>query len=124
MTTSPNKMSDEDMGEILKQAFAGTVTMREITEGEKMKYHPYWAYANGKLFCFDFNFSKAFELIKQHQEAYALEARLDERNKIALDNYRGKTVSESTNWQAEFGYFINNNERRIAELKAQQEEFE
>ena len=62
------------------------------------------------------------QLITADRKRVALEARINERNKIALDNYRGKTFSESTNWQAKFGYFVEGNERRIAELKAQQEE--
>ena len=111
MTTSPNKMSDEDMGEILKQAFAGTVTVREITEGEKMKYHPYWAYVNGKLFCFDFNFFFFFDLIKQHREAYANEVRIDEVNQLYNEHIRRWDDDECDIYK-----------NRIAELKAQQEE--
>ena len=65
---------------------------------------------------------KAKQAITADRKRVALEARINERNKIALDNYRGKTFSESTNWQAKFGYFVEGNERRIAELKAQQEE--
>ena len=61
-----------------------------------------------------------------HAKAYTdkrvLEARIDERNKIALDTYRGKTVSEATNWQAKFEYFMYGNEKRIAKLKAQRKE--
>jgi len=66
--------------------------------------------------------SKLLAYITADRKRVELEARLDERNKIALDTYRGKTVSESTNWQAKFEYFMDSNERRIAELKAQQEE--
>ena len=62
------------------------------------------------------------DLITADRKRVALEARINERNKIALDNYRGKTASESTNWQGEFEYFMEGNEERIAELKAQQEE--
>ena len=62
------------------------------------------------------------ELITADRKRVSLEARINERNKIALDNYRGETFSESTNWQAKFEYFMDSNERRIAELKAQQEE--
>lgn len=63
-------------------------------------------------------FQKASKGAFKSQQA----AKLDERNKIALDTYRGKTVSESTNWQSKFEYFMDSNERRIAELKSQQEE--
>lgn len=43
-------------------------------------------------------------------------ARLDERKQIALDNYHGHTFSDSTNWKGKFEKFIDNNERRIAQL--------
>lgn len=66
--------------------------------------------------------NRVMQLITADRERVALEAKINELNKIALDNYRGKTVSESTNWQAKFEYFMNSNERRIAELKAQQED--
>lgn len=65
---------------------------------------------------------ETLQLITADRERVALEARINERNKIALDNYRGKTVSESTNWQAKFEYFVDSNEKHITELKAKQEE--
>lgn len=43
-------------------------------------------------------------------------ARLDERRQVALDNYRGQTFSDSTNWRGKYEKFIENNERRIAQL--------
>lgn len=49
------------------------------------------------------------------------EARLVERKEIALDNYQGQTFSDSTNWEGKFQKFIDNNEKRIKSLKAQQE---
>jgi len=49
-------------------------------------------------------------------EAKIAEARLDERKQVALDNYRGQTFSESTDWKGKFDKFVENNERRIANL--------
>ena len=43
--------------------------------------------------------------------------RISERNEVALDNYRGHTFSDSTNWEAKFAKFIDNNEKRLAQLK-------
>ena len=71
---------------------------------------------------FGFDTYELIEFILADRKKHELQARIAELNKIALDNYRGKTVSELTNWQAKFEYFMDNNERRIAELKAQQEE--
>jgi len=44
-------------------------------------------------------------------------ARLDELNAVALDNYRGQTFSDSTNWKGKLQKFIDNNERRLRHLK-------
>ena len=44
-------------------------------------------------------------------------ARIDERNEVALDNYRGHTFSDSTNYEAKFAKFIDNNEKRLSQLK-------
>ena len=46
-----------------------------------------------------------------------LQARISERNKIALDNYRGKTFSESTNWQAMYEQFMEGNELAIKDME-------
>lgn len=54
-------------------------------------------------------------------QRYTDAARLAERNMIALDNYRGHTFSDSTDWKAKYQKFIDTNERRIAQLKARQE---
>lgn len=43
-------------------------------------------------------------------------ARLAERNQVALDNYRGHTFGETTNWEGKFAKFISNNENRLAQL--------
>lgn len=47
-----------------------------------------------------------------------VEARLNERKDIALDNYYGHTFSNSTDWKAKFDKFIRNNEFRIKELQS------
>jgi hypothetical protein len=44
------------------------------------------------------------------------EARLNERKEVALDNYRGHTFSENTNYEGRFQKFITNNEKRISQL--------
>lgn len=44
-------------------------------------------------------------------------AKLEERNSIALDNYRGHTFSESTDWKGKYQKFIDNNERRLKALQ-------
>lgn len=49
-----------------------------------------------------------------------LEARIDERKQVALDNYHGQTFSDSTNYKDKFDKFIENNERRLETLKQQQ----
>ena len=51
-------------------------------------------------------------------ETLITEARLDERNELALDNYRGQTFSDSTNYEAKFAKFIDNNNKRISRLQA------
>ena len=81
--------------------------------GNPIPYQCQWCYEYGM---------PAREAITADRKRVALEARISELNKIALDNYRGKTISESTNWQAKFEYFMDSNERRLAWLKAQQEE--
>jgi hypothetical protein len=50
-----------------------------------------------------------------------LRARLDERNSVALDNYRGHTFSDSTDWKGKYDKFIKNNERRLKALHADKE---
>lgn len=57
-------------------------------------------------------------IIRSHTAQAVLSARLEERKAVALDNYRGQTFSESTNYRGKFDKFIRNNERRIAELEA------
>lgn len=51
-----------------------------------------------------------------------LRARISERKEVALNNYRGKTFSDSTNYKAKFDKFVTNNEKRIAKLKQSQTE--
>lgn len=58
------------------------------------------------------------DYIESHTAQAVLSARLEERKAVALDNYRGQTFSESTNYRGKFDKFIRNNERRIAELEA------
>lgn len=48
---------------------------------------------------------------------YAAKARLDERKRVALDNYQGQTFSDATNYKYKFDKFVDNNERRIKQLK-------
>jgi len=50
------------------------------------------------------------------------EARLQERKEVALDNYRGQTFSDSTNWHGKFDKFVENNERALAALSKQKED--
>lgn len=57
-----------------------------------------------------------FRAIADLLEAKVAEARLDERKQVALDNYRGQTFSEDTNYQGKFEKFVDNNEKRIAHL--------
>ena len=57
------------------------------------------------------------EQITAWHEAELAQARLAERQNVALDNYYGHTFSDSTNWKGKFDKFINNNEARIAALK-------
>lgn len=45
--------------------------------------------------------------------------KLQAHKEFALDNYHGHTFSDSTDWQAKYDKFIQNNERRIKELSAQ-----
>lgn len=52
-------------------------------------------------------------LLKQAE----LHGRIDERNEVALDNYRGHTFSDNTNYEAKFAKFIANNEKRIQGLE-------
>lgn len=43
-------------------------------------------------------------------------ARRSERLEVALDNYRGQTFSESTDYKSKFDKFVRNNEIRIEQL--------
>lgn len=54
-------------------------------------------------------------------EARELAARKDERKIVALDNYHGHTFSDATDYKGKFDKFIENNERRLATLKSQQQ---
>lgn len=58
------------------------------------------------------------KLIGAATQRAAVMARIDERKQVALDNYRGQTFSDSTNWRGKFDKFINNNEGRIVQLQA------
>lgn len=44
------------------------------------------------------------------------EARIHERKQVALDNYIGQTFSGATNWEGKFQKFIDNNDKRLANL--------
>lgn len=77
------------------------------------------------------NFSGTANLKKINEATTALKtlltseknkARIDERNEVALDNYRGHTFSDSTNYGAKFAKFIDNNEKRLAQLNSLQGE--
>lgn len=57
-------------------------------------------------------------------KARELAARYDERKAVALDNYHGHTFSDATDYKGKFDKFIDNNEKRIADLKSQQQENE
>lgn len=62
------------------------------------------------------------EALRQIEDFYRnqiLEARIDERNEVALDNYRGHTFSDSTNYEGKFAKFIANNENRLKDMTAQ-----
>jgi hypothetical protein len=48
-------------------------------------------------------------------------ARIDERKRIALDNYHGHTFSDSTNYKGKFDKFVEGNERRISTLTTEKE---
>lgn len=50
------------------------------------------------------------------------EAAIHERNEVALDNYRGHTFSDSTDWRGKFDKFIKNNEKRLKQLQSSQGE--
>lgn len=63
-----------------------------------------------------------YGLITQEAERHADQRELSVRKNLALDHYRGKTFSDSTNYRAKFDRFINSNESRIVELKAKQQE--
>lgn len=52
-------------------------------------------------------------------DALIIQARLGERREVALDNYRGHTFSEDTNWWGAFEKFTENNEKVIAALESQ-----
>lgn len=60
------------------------------------------------------DFDNLIQLILQDRER----VRIDERNTVALDNYRGHTFSKSTDWEGKYNKFITNNENRIAQLKS------
>ncbi|WP_076480484.1 hypothetical protein [Williamsia sterculiae] len=49
-------------------------------------------------------------------ESVDRKARLDERANVATSNYAGKTFSDATDWQYEYGIFETENDERIAEL--------
>lgn len=55
--------------------------------------------------------------VQQEVDKAIREARIDERKHVALDNYKGQTFSEATNYKAKFDKFIENNEKRIKQLK-------
>lgn len=61
------------------------------------------------------------QLATAYADDRVLEARIEERTQVQLDNYKGQTFSESTNYQAKFEKFIRNNERRLERLKAQEQ---
>lgn len=61
--------------------------------------------------------TEAKQALAAHIKQVELAGRIDERNQIALDNYRGQTFSESTNWHSKFDKFVSNNEKRLAQLQ-------
>lgn len=56
------------------------------------------------------------EELNAYGRSRELAGRIDERNEVALDNYRGHTFWESTNYKGKFEKFMQNNERRIEAL--------
>lgn len=62
------------------------------------------------------NFEPAIDRLLQLIHSYTEAARLNERKQVALDNYRGQTFSEDTNYQGKFEKFVRNNELVIARL--------
>jgi hypothetical protein len=60
---------------------------------------------------------KTLSDIENYIAKHTQEARLNERQELALDLYHGHTFSKSTNWEAKFAKFIDNNENRIRTLK-------
>lgn len=60
-------------------------------------------------------------LIRSLTNEAELRGRQDERTQVALDNYWGKTFSDSTNYSLKFDKFIKNNEKRRAALLARKE---
>lgn len=71
MTTSPNKMSDEDLHEEV------------LTQICLIKYgNTPSNLSSEQLAQVAFALSDMYQLIKQHREAYAIEARIDELTKL------------------------------------------
>ncbi len=64
---------------------------------------------------------KAKAQIQKRLAEVEISARLDERKEVALDNYRGHTFSDGTNWRGKFDKFILNNDKRIAQLTQQRD---
>ena len=96
MTTSPNKMSDEELREAIISIVEAEYKSPNYTPAAERVDH-------------------IMHLIKQHREAYAIEARIDELEKIEIGGDNIWTVDSGT----DTAMLI---EERIAELKAQQEE--
>ena len=91
----------------------------ELTRKLLLKLHQYkygkTAMEAGKTMSLTEGHAETLELADFITEQTRL-ARISERNEIALDNYRGQTFSDSTNWKGKFEKFIENNERRLAQL--------
>jgi len=67
------------------------------------------------------NLERGVEALRAHEKTI----RLNERIEVALDNYRGHTFSDSTDYKGKFEKFTENNEKRLAQLsdtKAKEEE--
>lgn len=61
------------------------------------------------------------QLITRYGNSRELEGRIDERKRVALDNYEGKTFAPNTDWSAKYDKFVKNNYDRFTFLEAQRD---
>lgn len=120
--TSPSASAENEQEDELTNEFGGRFTGVK----DKLQSDIYDAAhsIDGSTVLIDYD--RLEGIVVRHTKEAERRARIDERNSVALDNYRGHTFSATTDWKGKFQKFIDNNEKRLADLssKAQKREKE